>query len=65
VGVDDVGRIDAAGRPMTFGVEPWLDELVAAKRLVELALFRLRPLPVNKQVLERGSDLTAFEERRP
>jgi len=34
VGVDDVGRIDGAGRPVTPGVEPWVDELVAAKRLV-------------------------------
>jgi hypothetical protein len=36
LGVDDVGRIDGAGRPITPGVEPWVDELVAAKRLVEL-----------------------------
>jgi hypothetical protein len=36
VGVDDVARIDGAGRQVTPGVEPWLDELVAAGRLVEL-----------------------------
>lgn len=39
VGVDDVNRIDDAGRPVTPGVEPWVDEMVAAKRLVELKRY--------------------------
>jgi hypothetical protein len=36
VGIDDVGRIDGEGRQVTPGVEPWVDELVAARRLIEL-----------------------------
>jgi len=39
IGVDDVGRLDGAGRFITPGVEPWVDELVAAKRLVELERY--------------------------
>jgi hypothetical protein len=39
LGVDDVRRIDGAGRPVTPGVEPWLDELVAARRVTELARY--------------------------
>ena len=39
VGIDDVGRIDDLGQKVTPGVEPWVDELVAAKRLVELKRY--------------------------
>lgn len=39
MGVDDVGRLDGAGRPITPGVEPWVDELVAAGRLTELQRY--------------------------
>ena len=40
IGVDDVGRLDGAGRFVTPGVEPWVDELVAAKRIVELERYQ-------------------------
>jgi Methyltransferase domain len=36
IGVDDVGHLDGAGRQVTPGVEPWLDELIAAGRLTEI-----------------------------
>jgi len=39
VGVDDVGRIDGMGQQVTPGIEPWVDELVAARRLIELKRY--------------------------
>jgi hypothetical protein len=39
IGVDDVGRIDGAGRPVTPGVEPWVDEMIAVRRLIELKRY--------------------------
>jgi len=39
VGVDDVGRIDGLGHQVAPGIEPWVGELVAARRLVELKRY--------------------------
>lgn len=36
IGIDDIGRLDGAGRPVTPSVEPWVDDLVCRGRLIEV-----------------------------
>jgi hypothetical protein len=39
IGVDDVGRLDGARRQVTPGVESWVNELIATRRLTELKRY--------------------------
>jgi hypothetical protein len=39
IGIDDIGRLDGARNQVTPGVEIWVNELVGARRLIELKRY--------------------------